>query len=63
MIRHLWINSSTIQFLTLPVSTDKSGMLEYRSGQMNEYKFPKNVNFATNMETDLNEFSKVIVCL
>jgi hypothetical protein len=56
------INSSTIQFLTLP-STDKSGMLEYRSSQMNEYKFPKNVNFTTNMETDLYEFSKVIDCL
>ena len=40
------------------MSTDKSGMLEYWSGQMNEYKFPRNVDFATNMDTDLYEFAK-----
>ena len=45
------------------MSTDKSGMLEYWSGQMKEYfpKFPKNVDFATNMDTDLYEFAKVVI--
>ena len=33
-------------------------MLEYWSGQLNEYKFPRNVDFATNMDTDLYEFAK-----
>ena len=46
------------------VSTDKSGMLEYWTGQMNEYKFPKNVAFESNLDTDLYEFAKVIfICL
>jgi peptidylprolyl isomerase domain and WD repeat-containing protein 1 len=40
------------------VSTDKSGMLEYWSGQLNEYNFPKNVNFESNLDTDLYEFAK-----
>ena len=35
-------------------------MLEYWSGQLNEYKFPRNVDFATNMDTDLYEFAKVV---
>ena len=46
------------------MSTDKSGILEYWSGQisiMNEYKFPKNVDYATNMDTDLYEFAKVVI--
>ena len=41
--------------------TDKSGMLEYWSGQMNEYKFQKNVDFVTNMDTDLYEFDNVVI--
>ena len=51
-------------WLDIAVSTDKSGMLEYWSGQisiMNEYKFPKNVDYATNMDTDLYEFAKVLI--
>ena len=45
------------------MSTDKSGMLEYWSGQISEYKFPRNVDFATNMDTDMYEFAKVVIVL
>ena len=63
MIRHLWINSKYNPIFDIAVSTDKTGMLEYWSGQMNEYQFPKNVDFATNMDTDLYEFAKVVIVL
>jgi hypothetical protein len=36
-------------------------MLEDWSGQMNEYKFPKNVDFVTNMDTALYEFAEVVI--
>lgn len=45
------------------VSTDKSGMIEYWTGPNNDYKFPKNVNFESKMDTDLYEYAKVIILL
>ncbi|GAB6022344.1 Peptidylprolyl isomerase domain and WD repeat containing protein 1 [Chamberlinius hualienensis] len=40
------------------VSVDKSGMLEYWTGVKNDYKFPKNVEFDSKLDTDLYEFAK-----
>lgn len=34
------------------------GILEYWSGPKNDYKFPKNVNFESRLDTDLYEFFK-----
>ena len=35
------------------------GMIEYWTGPANDYKFPKNVEFESKMDTDLYEFVKV----
>ncbi|CAF0767358.1 unnamed protein product [Brachionus calyciflorus] len=43
----------------IAVSTDRNGMLEYWTGPLNDYKFPKNVLFESKMDTDLYEFVKV----
>jgi peptidylprolyl isomerase domain and WD repeat-containing protein 1 len=34
-------------------------MIEYWTGPLNDYKFPKNVKFNSKMDTDLYEFVKV----
>lgn len=41
------------------MSTDKGGMIEYWGSALNDYKFPKVVNFDSKMDTDLYEFAKV----
>jgi peptidylprolyl isomerase domain and WD repeat-containing protein 1 len=38
------------------------GMIEYWTGPLNDYKFPKNVEFDSKMDTDLYEFVKVYHC-
>jgi len=38
------------------ISCDRAGMLEYWSGQMNDYKFPSNLKFEFKTDTDLFEF-------
>ena len=34
-------------------------MIEYWTGPTNDYRFPKNVEFESKMDTDLYEFVKV----
>ena len=34
-------------------------MIEYWTGSNNDYKFPKNINFESKMDTDLYEYAKV----
>lgn len=40
----------------IAISVDMKGILEYWSGPKNDYKFPKNVNFESRLDTDLYEF-------
>jgi peptidylprolyl isomerase domain and WD repeat-containing protein 1 len=35
-------------------------MVEYWTGALHDYQFPKNVDFESKMDTDLYEFAKVI---
>jgi peptidylprolyl isomerase domain and WD repeat-containing protein 1 len=44
--------------LNIVVSSDEAGMVEFWSGASTEYKFPRNVNFESKVETDLYEFAK-----
>ena len=40
------------------ISVDEKGLLEYWTGSKHDYKFPKNVNFDSRLDTDLYEFFK-----
>ncbi|XP_047996891.1 peptidylprolyl isomerase domain and WD repeat-containing protein 1 [Leguminivora glycinivorella] len=40
------------------VSVDKAGIVEYWTGPKHEYKFPKNVEFDSKLDTDLFDFVK-----
>ncbi|KAI8419749.1 hypothetical protein MSG28_008425 [Choristoneura fumiferana] len=40
------------------VSVDKAGIVEYWTGPKHEYKFPKNVDFRSKLDTDLFDFVK-----
>ncbi|CAH1118491.1 unnamed protein product [Phaedon cochleariae] len=40
------------------ISADKKGMLEYWTGNKQDYIFPKNVAFDSKLDTDLFEFAK-----
>jgi peptidylprolyl isomerase domain and WD repeat-containing protein 1 len=40
------------------VSVDKQGILNYWTGEKNDYSFPKNVDFDSKLDTDLFEFVK-----
>ncbi|XP_063830865.1 peptidylprolyl isomerase domain and WD repeat-containing protein 1 [Ostrinia nubilalis] len=40
------------------VSVDKAGIVEYWTGPRHEFKFPKNVNFESKLDTDLFDFVK-----
>jgi len=42
----------------IAISTDEAGMVEYWSGADTDYKFPRNVDFESKVETDLYEFAK-----
>jgi len=44
--------------LNIVISTDEGGMVEYWSGSSTDYKFPRNINFESKVETDLYEFAK-----
>lgn len=41
------------------ISGDQSGMVEYWSGPVQEYGFPKAAKFQHKIDTDLYEFAKV----
>ncbi|CAG9795493.1 unnamed protein product [Diatraea saccharalis] len=42
----------------IAVSVDKAGIVEYWTGPKHEYKYPKNVDFESKLDTDLFDFVK-----
>ncbi|XP_026279574.1 peptidylprolyl isomerase domain and WD repeat-containing protein 1 [Frankliniella occidentalis] len=44
--------------LSIVVSADKTGIVEYWTGPKSDYKFPKNVLFDSKLDTDLFDFIK-----